>query len=232
MAARSGREAQAVDANRPAGGVGKPRQSLLERLVFGLDAALRRRHAVIEYSADPRCVLRIQIGRLDQHIVLSDGTCGSAGDPIIDIHLWNEQVPAMPRQGASIAWARQMSFCFRHSLRELARYLAARSDLDDISVLRANLALGGSEQQMLRLMSRYGFEPALRAIAAARWERVHRFGENLLISLMVLAHNAAALRGDTLRRGRTPVFLSRRALEQRYGRGIGLPDPWDHDHAD
>jgi hypothetical protein len=35
----------------------------------------------------------------------------------------------------------------------------------------------------------------------------------------VLMRNSASLRRDTLRRGRTRVFMSRRTLEQRYGRG-------------
>ena len=38
-----------------------------------------------------------------------------------------------------------------------------------------------------------------------------------LISMMVLARNAAALRADVLRRDRTLVFLSRRELRRRYG---------------
>jgi hypothetical protein len=50
-------------------------------------------------------------------------------------------------------------------------------------------------------------------------ERARRFGENILTSLIVLMRNSASLRRDTLRRGRTRVFMSRRTLEQRYGSG-------------
>ena len=46
---------------------------------------------------------------------------------------------------------------------------------------------------------------------------MHWFGENILISMMVLARNAAALRADVLWRNRTLVFLSRRELRRRYG---------------
>ncbi len=50
--------------------------------------------------------------------------------------------------------------------------------------------------------------------------RLLRFGENVLISLMVLARNGVALRIDTLARSRVQVFLSRRTLMRRYaGRG-------------
>src|SRR5262249_61089430 len=53
-------------------------------------------------------------------------------DRVIDLHLWNEHVPLMPKQGATIAWARRMCFCIEVSLRELAKHLMARPELDDI----------------------------------------------------------------------------------------------------
>jgi hypothetical protein len=199
------------------------RESWLRRFVLGLDGVLCRCQSIVEYTSDPNCILRIRLSRLDGDVVLSDGTRGRAGDRIIDLHFWNEHIPRMPERGASIAWARQMHLCFRNSLRELARYLALRPDLDDVCIIRCNMGLGVPEQntQVVRLIARYGFERLPGAAAATMGERVRCFGENILISLMVWVHNAAALRWDTLRRGRTQVFLSRRVLEQRYGHGVG-----------
>jgi hypothetical protein len=199
--------------------VERSRHGRLERFVFGLDSILRRCNSIIEYTSDRNCILRIKLGRLDEDIVLSDGTRGRADVRIVDLHLWNEQIPRMPKQGASIAWALQMNACFRFSLEELARYLARRPDLGDVVFIRCNMAFGGPERnaQMVRLISRYGFELVPAATAVTLAERGRRCGENILISLMVLARNAAALRHDTLRRARTQVFLSRQALERRYG---------------
>src|SRR6266508_4758394 len=115
-------------------GCGGERHFWLEWLILGLDGLLRRWQSVIEYTHDPTCILRIKFDRLDQDFVLSDGTAGHAGERFIDLHLWNEQIPAMPKEGASIAWARHMHVCFRQSLAQLARYLAERPDLNDISV--------------------------------------------------------------------------------------------------
>ncbi len=206
--------------------VGGERHFWLERLIFGLDGVLRRWQSVIEYTHDPTCILRIKFGRLDQDVVLSDGTAGHAGERFIDLHLWNEQVPAMPKEGASIAWAREMSLCLQHSLRQLARYLDARSDLDDISLVRCTMEFAGRERndQMVRLIRRYGFEFVPPATTVTMGERARRLGENIFISLIVLARNQAALRRDTLRRGRTRVFMSRKVLEQRYGRGANSID--------
>jgi hypothetical protein len=201
--------------------VGGERHFWLERLIFGLDGVLRRWQSVIEYTHDPTCILRIKFGRLEQDFVLSDGTAGRVGERFIDLHLWNEQIPAMPKEGASIAWARQMSLCFQHSLRQLARYLASRSDLDDILLVRCTMEFAGRERndQMVRLIGRYGFEVVPPTTTVTMAERARRLGENIHISLMVLARNQAALRRDTLRRGRTRVFMSRKVLERRYGRG-------------
>jgi hypothetical protein len=199
----------------------KRRPSWLERAIFGFDAALRRWQSVVEFTSDSSCILRIRIGRLDRDLVLADGSCGRAGERFVDLHLWNEQVPTMPKQGASIAWARQMHVCFQESLAQLARYLAERRDLNDISVMRCTLMFAGPERdgQMARLLARYGFELVPADTRLGLRERARRFAENILISLIVLARNAAALRRDTLRRGRTRVFMSRRLLEQRYADG-------------
>lgn len=193
--------------------------SWLERIIFKLDGALRRWQSVVEYTSDPNCILRIRVARLDRDLTLADGTAGRAGDRFIDLHLWNEQIPTMPKEGASIAWARQMHVCFLQSLRQLACYLADRPDLKDVSIMRCTLMFAAPERdrQMIRLLGRYGFELIPAAGHAGLGKRARRFGENILITLIVLTRNAAALRGDTLRRGRTRVFMSRRALEQRYG---------------
>jgi hypothetical protein len=205
------------------GDAGRSRGSWLRLFIFGLDSVLCHCQSIVEYTSDPNCILRIRLTSLNADIALSDGTCGRVGDRIIDLHFWNEHIPRMPRQGASIAWARQMHLCFCNSLRELARYLALRPDLDDVSIIRCNMGLGVREQsaQVVRLIARYGFEQVPGVAATTTGERIRWFGENILISLMVWVHNAAALRRDTLRRGRTQVFLSRRLLEQRYGRGFG-----------
>src|SRR4029450_8566664 len=125
--------------------VGGERHFCLEWLILGLDGLLRRWQSVIEYTHDPTCILRIKFGRLDQDFALSDGTVGHAGERFIDLHLWNEQVPAMPKEGASIAWAREMHVCFQHSLRQLARYLPVRPALADSCVVRCPLMFAGPE---------------------------------------------------------------------------------------
>lgn len=190
------------------------------RIVFGLDKRLRRRLSVIEYTNNPRCICRIEIKALKRDVMLADGTSSLCGDRAIILHLWNEQVPVMPDRGPSVAWARRMRRGFEVSLRELVRYLAHQPDLDDVLVVHGKLATGRRQTaRLMRLIARFGFEAAIEPGPVTMLQRSRWLGENVLISLLVWAHNAVALRYDTLWRDRIHLFLSRRMLEARYGAG-------------
>ncbi len=194
----------------------------LAELLFALDARLRRRQAVFEYTRDRRCVFRLDLGRSPRVLVLRDGTRVHPGQRIARLHFWNEQIPPLPENGPTIAWARQMQQAIATSLAALARYLVSRPELSDIAVVYGDVPSGtrAQSEQLARIMAYYGFETIAEPERLPIAERVHRFGENILISLIVLASNTAALRGDTLKRVRVPIYLSRRVLEKRFN-GMG-----------
>lgn len=208
-AASSSAKARRVTRNHPWLGI----------LVETVDRRLRRRLGVSEYTQSPDCILRMQIIRNADCVLLKDGTCLQPDDRIIDLHFWNQQVPLMPAAGPTLGWARRMNESFKQSLQELAHHLAARSDVDDIVAVRAIVALGPEArgEKISHILSRFGFEIVRRQEPPSAMRQIHRYGENILISLMVLAYNAMALRRDTLRRGRMPAYLSRRVLDDRYG---------------
>jgi hypothetical protein len=192
-------------------------RSWLGAALDGLDSRLRLRQGVIEYTDRPDCLFRIQVVESCNHIQLSDGTHVRPGDRLIRLHLWNEQFPAFPAGGPTLAWARRLNRAFDTSLRELAHFLEVRQDLDDITAICGNMAFAPAVRsaQLARLVRRFGFEKI--EMPQSFRQRLHWFGENILISMIVLTHNATALRADTLRRGRALVFLSRRTLLRRYG---------------
>lgn len=198
----------------------------LAGLLFALDVRLRRRGAVFEYTRNPSCIFRLDIGRSRRPLALRDGTRLHLAQRVARLHFWNEHIPPLPRNGATIAWARQMQQAIAASLQELARYLASKPDLADIAVICADLPSGTRTQseQLARIMARYGFEAIADPEHLAIGERLHRLGENILISLTVFAQNAGALRLDTLNRVRLPIYLSRRILEENFG-GVGEPAP-------
>jgi hypothetical protein len=191
----------------------------LDALVTALDDRLRLRHGVFEYSRNPDCLFRIQITSSTENLLLSDGVAVHAGDRLINLHVWNEQFPRFPRHRPTLAWARRVDRAFDISLRELASYLAARPDLGDVVAICGNMGFSSAARgkQLARYVSRFGFERVAAPSAASLRRHIHLFGENILISMMVLARNAAALHTDTLWRDRMPVFISRRTLQRRYG---------------
>jgi hypothetical protein len=193
----------------------------LGAIIAPLDRYLRARQGVQEYSRSPTCILRIQLVSSSADVRLLDGTQLHCGERLLDLHLWNEHVPAIAKHGPTLGWARQMNRCFAESLRELVTYLARRPELDDVRMIRANISLGAASRcdQIARIVARYGFERVATPQPRKLAERMHRLGENILVSLLVLAANSAALKADTLRRDRTLTYLSRRRLEHLHGPG-------------
>ena len=191
----------------------------LAEALFALDARLRRRQAVFEYSRHPACIFRLDIARSSRSIALRDGARVHTGQRVARLHFWNEHIPPFPRNGATIAWARQMQQAIATSLRELAYYLASRPDLGDITMICGNIPSGTRTQteQLARIMAHYGFEAIPGPDDLTIGQRMRRFGENILISLIVFAQNAGALRLDTLNRVRVPIYFSRRLLNEKYG---------------
>lgn len=202
----------------------RPSHPWLTAAVSALDVQLRRRHAVLEYTQHRSCIFRLEIERSHFPIILKDGTRLRAGQRLGRLHFWNEHVPLVPKAGATIAWARQMQQGIVISLRELARYLMSRPDLCDIAVICADVPSGTKSQidQVGRIMAHFGFEAIAEREPLSIGEGLHRFAENVLISLVVFARNARALRFDSLSRVRLPIYISRRALEERFGAAAKL----------
>jgi hypothetical protein len=191
----------------------------LETMLAALDDCLRLRHGVIEYTNSPECLFRIQLAASAARYVLADGTCVRPGDRIANLHVWNEQFPCFAARGPTLAWAHRVNHAFEVSLRELARFLDDRPELHDVCAICANMTFEPAERsaQLVRFVGRFGFERITAASPRSVRQQIHWLGENILISMRVLARNAAALRPDTLRRDRILVFLSRRELRRRYG---------------
>ncbi|HZD91909.1 MAG TPA: hypothetical protein VE224_17550 [Pseudolabrys sp.] len=194
----------------------------LENAVYGLDRWLQRRQGVFEYSEDPACIFRIQRSQAEERVTLSGGVHIEPGDPVLNLHMWNEHIPLMGQEGASVAWARTTSRSIRKSLAQLTDYLNANPEFRDIAALRGDMRLGTPEQsaQLSRLAAHYGFEAAGEPVTAgdSRAGGLHHIGENILIFMLVLATNPVAVGAPVLRRGHKLVYLSRAALERRYGR--------------
>jgi len=188
----------------------------LASAVFALDRRIRRRIGVYEYTLHPQCLFRLQVVHLDDALVLADGTSVDRGNRVLVLHLWNEQMPVIGPMGPTLAWARKVDRAMDISLRELACYLAAQPHLGDIELICGNMPVIGSAQaeQLARILARYGFEAAVDD--TDRRGLLHRFGDGVLVLMLVWAANPRAVRSAMLRCCNMRVFVSRAALEQRY----------------
>jgi hypothetical protein len=171
---------------------------------------------VYEYTHHPQCLFRLQVVRLDHSLVLADGTSVEPGNRVLVLHLWNEQMPVIGRTGPTLAWARKTDRAINISLRQLAGYLAAQPQLKDIAVICGNMPVIGSKQaaRLARILARYGFAAAVDDTDPRGL--IHRFGDGVLVLMLVWAANPRAVRSAVLRCCNMRIFVSRAALEQRY----------------
>ncbi len=193
-------------------------RALAGQWIFGLDRWLCRRFGIYEYSGRSECLFRAEIRRAEENMRLADGLRVKIGDPLLQLHLWNEHVPAMGREGPSVAWARRTARRMEASLRELARYLSESEAGHDVVALRAEMHLRTDHQsaQLARIFGRFGFEAQVHAGQEGLWRLV---GENLLVVLLILASNPASLRAGVLRRECLRAVISRERFLRLYGRG-------------
>ncbi|HEU4626742.1 MAG TPA: hypothetical protein VFS52_18415 [Steroidobacteraceae bacterium] len=192
-------------------------QTVLARAVFALDRFLRKQQGIYEYSTHPECMFRVEDTFAEIGVTLRDGTCVRPGDPILRLHLWNEQMPMMGNDGASIGWARRAMWAVELSLRELARAMAERPAWQHVPAIYGDMKLASAAEtaKLLRIAHCYGFE----TVDSARVPEhaLHRVGEGILAAMLVLATNPSALRPGVFRRENQPVYMSRAFLMHRYG---------------
>jgi hypothetical protein len=192
-----------------------------------LDDFLRRSNRVIEYCSDPRCVFRMQMGQAGEDFVFADGTRVRRGENVINLHLWNEHVPVIPPDGPTVAWGRRMGSSMSFSMRQLAAYLASRSEFDGVAAIRFKTAVATASRtgQLMRIMEHFGFEIVPDGVAAFWAHKLHEFGENILALLLLTAVNPESARLSVLWRVRSQVLLSRKNFDRRYGATVGAsPD--------
>ena len=190
---------------------------VLRRAISGLDGYLTYCCGVKPFASDERCLLRYATIPSPGDFRLTDGTGLKRGDLVIDLHLWNEHIPPVPKRGPDLAWARLVAQSMKHSLTLLSDAVEANPDLRGARAIRARtnfVGWGGQSESMSRLIGRFGFEDVDEGTASMP-ERVHDAFENILIGALTWTHNPEALRRDKLIRQRRPVWMSVDVLRRR-----------------
>jgi hypothetical protein len=188
----------------------------LRTLVRMLDAIVRRALGVSELSPNPRDLVRIRLTRARRDVLLPDATI-HAGEPVLELHLWNEHLPPLPAAGADAGWAACVLTAFRASLREVAAQLRSPA-LAGVTALCASTSLLTLEDASLALMKHLGFTvlPAQRGPLGEFGE----FWDNAYAWALIWAFNPSSLRQRSWKRvRRMEIWASRLSFVRRYGQG-------------
>ena len=185
--------------------------------VFWLDDWLRKWQHVYEYSDHPACLFRIQRANAEVDVKLAGSVLLRRGDPVLNLHLWNEHLPAMHPGCMDIAWARLIGREIATSLKRLATHMAQDSSYDDIVALRAEMRFGTEEQNLriVRLSTRYGFQSVAKP-DGEKYGVIRELGENALVLMLALAANPSAAHLSAFRHDCALIYMSRVTLDRFY----------------
>jgi hypothetical protein len=172
----------------------------MRALLMFIDSLLRRYNRVYEFTSDPECLIRLQIGKLSHPLNLPSGPV-QAGEPFLDIHLWNEHLPALPPQGPDLAWATHSFRLFAQSLQAVAQEVKSHPDRY-VGIRLAGAATGalayGDHTSGADFVRRLGFTVMP---AHPRLGRFGEFWENFYSRWLMTAFNPGSLKS----RGNQPL---------------------------
>ena len=189
------------------------------RAVRGVDSILRQHYRVKEFTDDEECIFRIGVMASPSAIHLSDGTAIKEGDPVLQLHFWNEHLPRMGTDGPSTGWANLMKRRMQRSLATVSRHLDRERQFDAVQALHGSPPFASrlGAAQMVRTAQRFGFDVMEPDASAELHKRIHEMLDSMVLWSMAYTFNPAALRSKGPPRRRHQLWISRTRLQRYYG---------------
>jgi len=185
-------------------------------LIRRFDGFLRKAYGVYEFCDDPECLLRIRVIPAP-HALAVEGGQVPAGAAVIELHLWNEHIPPIPRAGPTLAWAIQFQRLVIASFRQLAAHMARDPRLAGVAAVFGVTVLisPGGDSGGEKLFRRLGFAVGPYHSPLGRFAE---FWENFYSWGIIWAFNDVSLRQRRLLGlCRHEVWLSALEFLRRYG---------------
>jgi hypothetical protein len=182
--------------------------------VRSLDFILRFCLGIREFSRRSDCILRASIGHCDSAVLIGGETLVAKGDPIIELHFWNEHLALCEGPNGLFGWSLCIERRVRLSLMLLADQIAEDDGMAKHDAIRASLtfSLGGVE----RVAERLGFTVIYPTRTTP--QRVHDYFEGFLIGWLTWAFHPCSVRTDKRRAPiRVELWMSTHELQRRYG---------------
>lgn len=189
-------------------------------LVRWIDGTLRRRQGVFEFCQHPLCLFRGRVAPAVRDLVLPQTTV-KAGEPVLELHFWNEQIPQLPLDGPDMRWGVKGQRMLSWTCGDIARRLGHDPRLDGVRAVGGSTILffPGDASGGERVFRRLGFTTFP---PRNRLGRFGEFWENLHAWLVMWTFNRATVRVHRLLRLRrtefwtsTEAFVARHAHRHR-----------------
>lgn len=169
----------------------------------------------MEFSDRTDCVLRIAKIRCHAGMTVPHTLDLRTGDSILDLHLWNENLPTSLLASEPINGAIQFRARLRTSLSLLAAHIAAETDMADVKALRARIVLRRNDRaaRYITAARQFGFTATLPR--QSRTECLHNGFENLLLDALYRVFSCTR-KTRPLALERLYLWISREDVLKRY----------------
>jgi hypothetical protein len=183
-------------------------------LIREFDAVVRRAHGVCEFTDDPSCLFRVRLTQLRGPCALKELVL-PVGSPMLEIHLWNEHIPAMPPGGPDAKWAVLTDRRLRRSLNLLAQLIQNGTQFGGARAIGGPTTLLTGRHSHA-LLERLGFQVVPGDPSGA----ISGFFQDLYRSALVWSFNPPALRlRKSIRFPHDEIWMTTAGLLDRYGGG-------------
>jgi len=174
---------------------------ILRVFIKVLDRILRHVLGIEEFSREPGCVLRYSRTRSRSAVTLPRGEIVRPGDPILELHFWNDRLGTDSRPRSSPGVLRS---AFRRSLALLAEQLQSNEHFADIKAVHATLARIPNRSCCVH----HPFGCAVKVKPCSGSRRIHDFFENFLIHSLRWAFNPRHAKQRSFRLSRLELWIS------------------------
>jgi hypothetical protein len=190
---------------------------IMRAFVRAIDRYLRKRFDIFEYSIEDTCIFRARLCHAEHALELRDRTV-SAGEPVLELHFWNEHLPPVPEGGHNMRWAVGVRRVLIASCRMLAARLEEDPKMADSAAVGGITPLfaAGDGSGWARIFTRLGFVMQPHENRAGRfvefWERVYAW----MVMRTFTVGSGSSPKLASIRR--TDFWISRDDFLRRYGK--------------
>jgi hypothetical protein len=194
-----------------------PRSGWIARQIIALDEKLRAGNGLIEFEGSDATIFRVAVVRSEGTMRFADGVEIFPGDPVVEIHFWNERLP-QTSDNTGLGWAAKFGRQMLVSFRELAVGIQIDPRLADCKAVLARLAFASERNRgdTRRFGTVFGFETLDTPWRVPLARKFHDFGEDLWLVGLTWVFNPGSLKGRSVLRLREDLWMSRGQLISRY----------------